>query len=258
MALNTGLYLDNCIEVVVAIPAYNESATLPIIVKELSLSLSEKDAILILDDSTFQIHTETQSAVTSAVNNPKCLVFFSHHNGKSGRGAAVRRGMALSIEKFPKLKYFIECDADGSHQVVDIAKLKSSDIVCDLLVGSRYIKESRIIGWPISRRVFSKILNSIIPFMLNVPLKDITNGLRRYTPQALRQILLHEPINTGFTYLSEQAFVIHVNQLKINEIPIIFVERIAGHSTVTWKEIFNSLRGITFLLLLKKKIKKNA
>jgi len=258
MALNTGLYLDNCIEVVVAIPAYNESATLPIIVKELSLSLSEKDAILILDDSTFQIHTETQSAVTSAVNNPKCLVFFSHHNGKSGRGAAVRRGMALSIEKFPKLKYFIECDADGSHQVVDIAKLKSSDIVCDLLVGSRYIKESRIIGWPISRRVFSKILNSIIPFMLNVPLKDITNGLRRYTPQALQQILLHEPINTGFTYLSEQAFVIHVNQLKINEIPIIFVERIAGHSTVTWKEIFNSLRGITFLLLLKKKIKKNA
>jgi hypothetical protein len=94
--------------------------------------------------------------------------------------------------------------------------------------------------------------------MLNVPLKDITNGLRRYTPQALRQILLHDPINTGFAYLSEQAFVIHVNQLKINEIPIIFVERIAGHSTVTWKEIFNSLRGITFLLLLKKKIKKNA
>jgi dolichol-phosphate mannosyltransferase len=166
--------------------------------------------------------------------------------------------MELSIEKFPNLKYFIECDADGSHQVADIVKLKSSEIVCDLLVGSRYIKESSIIGWPIPRRVFSKILNSIIPFMLNVPLKDITNGLRRYTPQALRHLLLQEPINKGFTYLSEQAFVIHVNQLKINEVPIIFVERIAGHSTVTWKEIFNSLRGITYLLLLKKKIIENA
>lgn len=258
MALNTRLYSDNSIEVVVAIPAYNESATLPLIVKELSLSLSEKDAILILDDSTHQIHTETQSAVAFAVNNPKCLVFFSHHNGKSGRGAAVRRGMELSIEKFPKLKYFIECDADGSHQVVDIIKLKNADIVCDLLVGSRYIKKSRIIGWPISRRAFSKILNSTIPFMLNIPLKDITNGLRRYTPQALRQILLNEPINTGFTYLSEQAFIIHVNQLKINEMPIIFVERIAGRSTVTWKEIFNSLKGITYLLLLKKKLIKDA
>jgi len=257
MGVNTQLYSNDSIEVVVAIPAYNESETLPIIVKELSRFLSEKDAILILDDSPFQIHTKTQSAVTAAVNNSKCLVFFSHHNGKSGRGAAVRRGMKLSIEKFPKLKYFVECDADGSHQVVDIVKLKSSEIICDLLVGSRYIKESSIIGWPITRRVFSKILNSVIPFMLNVPIKDITNGLRRYTPQALHQILLQEPINTGFTYLSEQAFVIHVSQLKIDEIPIIFVERIAGHSTVTWKEILTSLRGILYLLLLKKKIRMN-
>ena len=119
------------------------------------------------------------------------------------------------------------------------------------------MKESSIIGWPIPRRVFSKILNSVIPFMLNVPITDITNGLRRYTPQALRQILLQEPINTGFTYLSEQAFVLHVSQLKIDEIPIIFVERIAGHSTVTWKEILTSLRGILYLLLLKKKIRMN-
>jgi len=257
MGVNTQLYSNDSIEVVVAIPAYNESATLPTIVKELSLFLSEKDAILILDDSPFQIQAETQSAVTSAVNNSKCLVIFSHNNGKSGRGAAVRRGMELSIEKFPKLKYFVECDADGSHRVADIVKLKNSEILCDLLVGSRYLKESRIIGWPIPRRVFSKILNSVIPFMLNVPIKDITNGLRRYTPHSLRQILLQEPINTGFTYLSEQAFVLHASQLKIDEIPIIFVERIAGHSTVTWKEILISLRGILYLLLLKKKIRMN-
>ena len=52
-------------------------------------------------------------------------------------------------------------------------------------------------------------------------------------------------------------FVLHVSQLKIDEIPIIFVERIAGHSTVTWKEILTSLRGILYLLLLKKKIRMN-
>lgn len=254
MGVNTQLYLNNSIEIVVAIPAYNERETLPMVVKELSLFLSEKDAILILDDSPFQIHAETQSAVTAAVKSSRCLVYFSHNNGKSGRGAAVRRGMKLSVERFPKMKYFIECDADGSHQVADIIKLKSSEIVCDLLVGSRYLRESKIIGWPIPRRVFSKILNSVIPFLLKVPIKDITNGLRRYTPNALRQILLQEPINKGFTYLSEQAFVIHSSQLKLAEIPIVFVERVAGRSTVTWREILTSLRGILYLLLLKKKI----
>lgn len=258
MGINTQLYLNNSIEIVVAIPAYNERETLPIVVKELSLFLSEKDAILILDDSPFQIHAETQSAVTAAVEGSRCLVYFSHNNGKSGRGAAVRRGMKISIEKFPKMKYFIECDADGSHQVADIIKLKSSEIVCDLLVGSRYLRESKIMGWSIPRRVFSKILNSVIPFLIKVPIKDITNGLRRYTPYALRQILLHDPINKGFTYLSEQAFIIHSSQLKLAEIPIIFVERVAGRSTVTWREILTSLRGILYLLLLKRKIRINA
>ena len=170
MEVSTQLYSTDSVEVVVAIPAYNERETLPIIVKELSLFLSEKDAILILDDSSFQVHAETQSAVTTAAKNSRCLVFFLHNNGKSGRGAAVRRGMQLSVERFPKMKYFIECDADGSHQASDIIKLKSSEIICDLLVGSRYLKESRIIGWPILRRVFSKILNFVIPFVLNVPI----------------------------------------------------------------------------------------
>ena len=76
MGVNTQLYLNNSIEIVVAIPAYNERETLPIIVKELSLFLSEKDAILILDDSSFQVHAETQSAVTTAAKNSRCLVFF--------------------------------------------------------------------------------------------------------------------------------------------------------------------------------------
>jgi dolichol-phosphate mannosyltransferase len=253
MGLNTQFYSNDSIEVVIVIPAYNESEALPLIIKELSLFLSEKDAILILDDSPTQVHAETQSAVKAVIINSKCPVLFSHNNGKSGRGAAVRRGMQFSITNFPNLKYVIECDADGSHQVTDIIKLKNSDIICDLLVGSRYHKESRIIGWPKSRRMFSKILNVVIPFMLKVPMKDITNGLRRYTPQALNQILLQEPINAGFIYLSEQAFLVHVSKLKINEIPIVFVERIAGHSTVTWKEILTSLKGILSLLLLKKR-----
>jgi dolichol-phosphate mannosyltransferase len=257
MGLDTERYSNNLIEIAIAIPTYNESLTLPKIVKELSIFLSEKDAILILDDSSFEIYTETKSAVNRALTNSDCQVLFLHKNGKSGRGAAVRRGMKFSMEKFPKLKYFIECDADGSHQVTDIIELKSSQISCDLLVGSRYLKESKIIGWSRSRRVLSKLLNVVIPFMLNIPMKDITNGLRRYTPAALGQILLKDPINSGFIYLSEQAFLVHTRKLIIHEIPIVFVERIAGHSTVTRIEILSSLKGIICLLLFKKKMMMN-
>jgi dolichol-phosphate mannosyltransferase len=177
MGLNTQFYSNDSIEVVIVIPAYNESEALPLIVKELSLNLSERNAILILDDSPSQVHAETQSAIKAAIINSKCPVLFSHNSGKSGRGAAVRRGVQFSITNFPNLKYVIKCDADESHQVTDIIKLKKSDIISDLLVGSRYHKESIIIGWPKSRRMFPKFLNVVIPFMLKVPMKDITNGL---------------------------------------------------------------------------------
>lgn len=254
MSKNSDFLSENSIEVVIAIPSYNETATLPILIKELSPFMEASDAILILDDSELEIYNEIKLLTQKSFNNSKGSLFFSNHNGKSGRGLAIRRGMAISRKQFPKLKYFIECDADGSHQVSDILKIKNYEMSCDLLVGSRYLAESTIIGWSNKRKFFSKILNFIIPFILNIPITDITNGLRRYTSSSVEQILATEQINKGFIYLSEQVFILHINKFKITEIPITFIERILGNSTVTWREIVDSLKGIFYLFILKKKM----
>lgn len=251
MIRNSNFTSGNLIEVVIAIPSFNERSALPTLIKGLVPLLTPSDVILILDDSSLEIHNEIRSLINKIDNNSACSILFSHQNGKSGRGAAVRRGMVISREQFPKLRYFIECDADGSHQVNDIIDIKNSEITCDLLIGSRYLKDSQIIGWSITRRIFSKILNIIIPFLLNIPIKDITNGLRRYNPEAINQILSKEPINKGFTYLSEQAYLLSQKELTITETPITFIDRISGNSTVTWKEIVDSLKGIFKLALLK-------
>lgn len=253
MISNSNFTSGNLIEVVIAIPSFNETSALPTLIQKLTPLLTFSDAILVLDDSLLEIHNEIRLSINEAMKNSTCNLLYSHQNGKSGRGAAVRRGMMISREQFPRLRYFIECDADGSHQVDDIIKIKNLQINCDLLIGSRYLKQSQIIGWPITRRIFSKILNNIIPFLLNIPIKDITNGLRRYTPEAIDQILSKEPVNKGFTYLSEQAYLISQKELTIAETPITFIERVSGNSTVTWKEIVDSLKGILKLALLKNK-----
>lgn len=255
MISNSDFTSENLIEFVIAIPSYNETSALPTLIKSLAPLLTPADLILVLDDSSIEIHNEIRSSINEIVNNSGCNILFSHQNRKSGRGASVRRGMLISREQFPALRYFIECDADGSHQVHDIVDIKNLQITCDLLIGSRYLKESQIIGWPITRRIFSKILNIIIPFLLNIPIKDITNGLRRYTPEAIDQILSKEPINKGFTYLSEQAYLLRQGNLTIAETPITFIERISGKSTVTWKEIADSLKGVFKLALLKNKMR---
>ena len=177
---NYNLEQLNSIRCVIAIPSYNEVTSLPILIKKLSLVLNSEDAVLILDDSPLDNQAKIQSLVTNSFSESKGKLLFLNSNKKLGRGSAVRRGMQFCKKNFPNFKYFIECDADGSHQVLDIVKLRDYESTADLLIGSRYLKESQIIGWSMQRKIFSRLLNFMIPRLLQIPVKDITNGLRRY------------------------------------------------------------------------------
>jgi hypothetical protein len=79
-------------------------------------------------------------------------------------------------------------------------------------------------------------------------MKDVTNGLRRYSINAVDLILGSEANSTGFIYLSEQALLISRSGLEIKEIPIVFIDRELGASTVTWREIVSSILGILKLV----------
>jgi dolichol-phosphate mannosyltransferase len=245
------LVKSSSVKNIIAIPSYNEIEALPVLIFNISLKLSSEDLIIILDDSDYLVSKKLEELVKMNFKNSKGQLVFLNFGKKNGRGAAVRKGMELSRIYFPNFKYFIECDADESHQVADILKIKNYSIDSDMLIGSRYLKDSLIVNWPLIRRIFSKLLNLLIPFLLNINVTDITNGLRRYNNQSVNLILNFKQLNFGFTYLSEQALIVRAKNLKILEIPVIFVNRNYGNSTVRLKEIYSSIQGV-FLLLIKK------
>jgi dolichol-phosphate mannosyltransferase len=231
---------------VIVIPSYNEKYALPKLLEELKSGLSIIDAIVVMDDSPRENSIEIEKACREILQN---LEFrFENSTIKSGRGAAVRRGMAFAISEYPNVQNVLECDADGSHRAEDILKIMNSASNCDLLIGSRYLDTSEIVGWPVSRRLFSWILNKIIPRLTGVDVQDITNGLRRYSKNAIIKILSAKQVNSGFIYLSEQAILLTEAGMKIEEEPIVFVDRTLGESTVTWREIVKSLYGIFGLI----------
>jgi len=238
---------------IIAIPSYNEIDALPVLISNISLKLSSEDLIIVLDDSDYLVSKKLEDSVKMNFKNSKGQLVFLNFGKKNGRGAAVRKGMELSRIYFPNFKYFIECDADESHQVADILKIKNYSEDSDMLIGSRYLRDSLIVNWPLLRRIFSKILNLLIPFLLNINVTDITNGLRRYNNKSVNYILNFKQLNFGFTYLSETALIITAMNLKILEIPIIFVNRNRGNSTVGLKEIYSSIQGVFFLLIKKQK-----
>jgi len=234
----------------IVIPSYGEDLALPALLETLAGSLRKEDLIIVADDSKPEARTRLVAACELAMKASAGSLKFSFAEIKSGRGAAVRRGMKVARDECPNLEFVMECDADGSHQPHDILRIRDSFIDCDLLIGSRYLKNSKIEGWPITRRIFSKLLNILIPLSLNLRIKDITNGLRKYSMRAVDLVLSREANSSGFIYLSEQALLISRSGFVAKEIPIVFIDRKLGESTVSLREISASLFGILKLVSL--------
>ena len=65
-------------------------------------------------------------------------------------------------------------------------------------------------------------------------------------------LLKHEFITQGFISLSEQAIVLSLNHFKLKQVPITFYPRSHGESTVTWKEVKDSIFGLVTIYRYKK------
>jgi dolichol-phosphate mannosyltransferase len=238
--------------IAVIIPTYNETETISVFLRGLSSHMFGHDLIVIADDSDPRFRDKFITMCQNAIENQEVKMLFTFSDSKSGRGFAVRRAMELIQNLDCEIEYVVECDADSSHRVEDVIAIARSNSLSDVLIGSRYLLASAIIGWPRSRQIFSRLINLLIPKILKIDVTDATNGLRRYNKNAITKLLMFEIKNTGFIYLSEQILILARNGCKISELPIIFVNRTIGSSSVTWRDVRSSLFGLFHLALNKK------
>lgn len=229
---------------VLVLAAFKENDNLRDILPELAVALPNRTAIIVADDSPLEFRDELieiSSRISSRYGIPLHL---SLGDEKSGRGAAIRRSFNLARDLFPEAQWFIEADSDGSHAPKDILRILNSESRADLLIGSRYLPASSILGWSRSRRLMSRSLNFLIPRLLKLPCTDVTNGLRRYSLVSVDKILESKADTAGFIYLTEVASLLHIAKLKIEEVPIAFDERRFGSSSVGFSELANSMVGL--------------
>ena len=234
----------------IVIPSYSEDLALLPLLTTLAGSLSNDNVVIVAHDLKPAIRARIASSCENAMINSLGTLDFSFTKSKSGRGAAVRGGMKLAKEEYPNLVSIMKCHAVRSHQPQDISRLRDSSISCDLLVDSRYLKKSQIVRWLTTRRIFSRIQNILISFLLHLYIKNITNSLRKYSSRVVDLNLSNKANSTDFIHLSEQPLLISRSGFEIQEIPIVFTDRELGSSTVTWREIINSIIGINKLVSL--------
>ena len=149
-------------------------------------------------------------------------------------------------------------DADFSHDPKELKKnIKFfTKEKLDLLIASRYLKNSEIVNWSISRRIFSKLSNFLARNLLRITLHDFTNGFRIYSKRSTKKIIRKcGNIGDGFIILSEIIVVLHNSGFKIDEVSSKFVNRERGESSVNISLIFASLFGLLKLVFIKHKLK---
>ena len=118
--------------------------------------------IVIVDDSP-------ENLIQGIISNFKNIIYI-HRGKKLGRGSAVIAGIKEILYN-SEVNIIIEIDTDLSHDPSEIPenlkKFKRENL--DLLISSRYLKESRILNWSLNRRLFSHLANFLTRLFLGVP-----------------------------------------------------------------------------------------
>ena len=233
-------------KIAIVIPAYNEDKNIIKLIHE--IRKITKAIIIIVDDSQ---NLKTKKIISSfKIKN----LYYFHRGKKLGRGSAVIFGFKKILKKNNNLSCFVEMDADMSHNPNELLRnvsffYKNS---LDLLIGSRYLPKSKIINWPLSRKILSKLSNMLARILLGVPVNDYTNGYRFYSKRAVKTLVSKcNKLGGGFIILSEIILVLYKKNYKISEIQSIFKNRVRGESSVNLRLVLESLNGLIKLYLLK-------
>jgi dolichol-phosphate mannosyltransferase len=237
-------------KIAVIIPAYCESINIIELCKDI-FSNYERADILIVDDSP-DIYTVD---IVKEFSHPQVKLL--HREAKGGRGSAVIFGIKHYISE--PYDYFLEIDADFSHPPSEIPGLVryAEEKNLDLLIASRYLHKSKIVNWPLTRRIFSKSANLIARILLRVPVHDYTNGFRLYSNNGAKELVgTCGKLGSGFIALSEILVNLYYRKYKIDEVPTIFINRIRGESSLSLKEIWNALIGLKKIYQLKRQLSK--
>jgi dolichol-phosphate mannosyltransferase len=239
------------ISINIIIPTFNEDENIISLLKDIKKNIPTA-SISIVDDSK----NNNMKKILKKNNFDKKIKYFHRINSR-GRGSAVLYGFKQLLKKKSN-QIFIEMDADFSHKPSELKKnirlFKKKKF--DLLIASRYLPKSRIVNWPLSRKIFSKLSNILAKAILNIDVKDYTNGFRIYSKKATYLITKKcGKIGDGFIVLSEILLILNINKFKIHEVSTVFVNRKRGESSVNLRLVLQSFIGLIKLFLIKKNYK---
>lgn len=174
----------------VLIPAHNEAASIETTIRALHAELSQnaiEHEILVINDHS----SDGTEAVLQALGSEIPSLRYLNNPHATGLGLAVR----LGLESFSGDAVALYM-ADGSDDPGDLVRffrtMQSENTDC--VFGTRFSKESRVVGYPLVKLILNRCGNTLIRILFGLRYNDMTNAFklyRRHVIRGLQPILSH-------------------------------------------------------------------
>ena len=225
----------------VIIPTYNEKENIEAIITAV-MELPIEYHVLVIDDGS---PDGTANIVKELMANKFVdKLHIIERSGKLGLGTAYIAGFKWAIKH--QYDYILEMDADFSHNPQDLLKLYDAcaNQGADVAIGSRYVSGVNVVNWPMGRVLMSYFASKYVRFVLGMKVHDTTAGFVCYRREVLETIELDKIRFKGYAFQIEMKFTAYKCGFRIQEVPIIFVNRVLGTSKMSGGIFSEALLGV--------------
>jgi dolichol-phosphate mannosyltransferase len=212
------------VDPVLVIPTYQEADNIDPLLRAVRRHAPELSVIVVDDDSP-----DGTGKLAEELADELGRIKVVHRTEKQGLGAAYRHGFRVALDDGHDV--VVQMDADFSHDPAVLPLLLGAiDDGADVAVGSRYVPGGSVPNWTWFRRLLSRWGNSYARAMLQLRVHDATTAFRAYRAQVLELIDIDGTRANGYLFQIETAYRLSAAGVRIVEVPITFVDRVAGES----------------------------
>jgi dolichol-phosphate mannosyltransferase len=229
--------------VLVVLPTYNEAENIEKMLA--AIRQAQPDAgILVVDDGSPDGTADLVEKAAAGSTEISVL----RRSEKSGLGSAYRAGFKWGLER--GYEAFVEMDSDFSHDPAALpellAPIRQGHQVC---IGSRYVPGGSIPKWSWYRHWLSRGGNAYSSAVLGLGITDATAGYRVYSASILQRLDLDRIRAEGYGFQIEMTYRSKQAGASIVEVPIRFVDRVAGESKMSSAIVVEALALVTYWAL---------
>lgn len=209
-------------EINIIIPVLNEEKSLKNKIKEVidyleTTEMKDHYVITIIDNGSTD---RTQKLGVQLTGQYKTIVSYIRLEQR-GVGLALREG--IRCNKCDVVGYMdLDLATDIRHLRQVYRLFKRSN--CQIVIGSRLLKTSKVIGRSLVRNITSRALNLILKIYLGVKFSDAMCGFKFYRKDVADRLLVKCSNNAGWFYCAEMLIWAEWLGISIKEIPVVWTD----------------------------------